>query len=288
MESMTGYSYTEVATKQFVFSLEIKTLNTKYQEAYINLPRILRYEENAVNDLLKKYFKRGKIELTLDIFEWKEQREIQVNTDLIRQYYEALTETEKKLKTDKSFTLDPILSFDGVLVKGRTTITEESMNRIYQEIEKSCKKTVAMRKQEGKTVEKDIASSLKTISANLMKIKKLSSYNTKEQFEKLKKRILDTGCKTADESRLYTEIALIADKLDINEETSRLSNHIKKFKELMKQDTQLGKQLDFLSQEMFREINTIASKSNSSDISHYVVEVKNNIDKIREQCRNIV
>lgn len=288
MESMTGYAYLEASTKQFAFSVEIKTLNSKYQELHINLPRVLRYEENALGDILKKNFYRGKIELTLDIFEWSESREIQINTDLILQYHSALAEAEKKMKTEKSFSLDPILGFDGVLMKGRTVITEDSMQKIYQLVEKAVKQALDMRRQEGKSLAKDIHTSLKSISANLTRIKKLSVYNSREQFDRLKKRIEDTGCTSVDESRLYTEIAMLADKLDINEETSRLASHLTKFKEMMKAENAHGKQLDFLSQEMFREINTIAAKSNSSEISHHVVDVKNNIDKIREQCRNLV
>jgi uncharacterized protein (TIGR00255 family) len=288
MESMTGYTFIEEKTPQFAYTIEIKTLNSKYQEVYINLPRALRFEENEILEKVKSVIKRGKVECTIDISEWLEQREVQLNSELLHSYYSALTEAEKKMKTEKSFSLDPLLAIDGVLLKGRTVISDESHAKLFKTIDSALLKVIKVRKNEGKTVLADITHSLKTIQTNLTEVQKLAKFNSTEQFNKLKKRLADIGVQNSDQSRLYTEIALLADKLDINEEISRLKSHINKFKELQKNDGVVGKQLDFLAQEMFREINTIASKSSISEISHMVVEMKNSIDKIREQCRNIV
>jgi uncharacterized protein (TIGR00255 family) len=145
-----------------------------------------------------------------------------------------------------------------------------------------------MRLKETISIEKDILNSIKFIFNNAVFIKKISAKSVQTKQENLKKRINMLAGYNMESDRLYTEIAILADKLDINEELVRLNDHIDKFKDTIKTKGQIGKILDFLSQEMFREINTISSKSNSSEIAHASVEIKNHIDKIREHCRNIV
>ena len=142
--------------------------------------------------------------------------------------------------------------------------------------------------KEGGSIKKDITDSISEIVRNINLIKKMSQKIVDEKKELLKNRIKSIANSKIDEVRVYTEISILADKLDINEEIVRLNDHIKKFKSVLRDNDQIGRKLDFLAQEMFREINTISSKSNSSEISHIVVDLKNYVDKIREQCRNIV
>jgi uncharacterized protein (TIGR00255 family) len=145
-----------------------------------------------------------------------------------------------------------------------------------------------MRRKEGNAIKLDVQKSLAEISNCARRIKTLSRGISKNLYQKLKANIDSLTQGNVDNVRLYTEIAILADKMDINEEIIRLNDHLKKFKTTLQDKGQIGKKLDFLAQEMFREINTVSSKSASSEISHLVVEVKNNIDKIREHCRNIV
>jgi len=145
-----------------------------------------------------------------------------------------------------------------------------------------------MRKREGRSIKSDIQKSLKSISSSVVDIRAQSKNTAEVLYEKLKANIQKLTDGPVDDVRLYTEIAILADKLDVNEELIRLDDHLSKFKQTMNEKGQIGKKLDFIAQEMFREINTIASKANNARISHLVVEVKNNIDKIREHCRNIV
>ncbi|HMB20232.1 MAG TPA: DUF1732 domain-containing protein, partial [Spirochaetota bacterium] len=170
----------------------------------------------------------------------------------------------------------------------RSILSEKSRNDIYTSLEKVVQKTIEMRIKEGKAIKKDIQHSLAVISDDVKKVSKMAVNIAKNQYARLQSTLESLANARVDESRLYTEAAILADKQDINEEISRLQDHIKKFKSLMGESGQVGKQLDFLAQEMFREINTIGAKSNSSQISHLVVEMKNHIDKIREQCRNVV
>jgi uncharacterized protein (TIGR00255 family) len=138
------------------------------------------------------------------------------------------------------------------------------------------------------SIKKDIISSLSVIGKNAAKIKNLSKKSNEDKKEILVSKLKGLTDGHIDNNRLYGEIAFLADKLDINEELVRLNDHLNKFKIMFNEKDQQGRKFDFLAQELFREINTIASKSNNSEISHIVVDVKNYIDKIREHCRNIV
>jgi uncharacterized protein (TIGR00255 family) len=286
MESMTGYAYLEAKNSQFSFSIEIKSLNSKYNEYYINLPRPLRGEENSLQGLVSDRVKRGKVELNLEVLEWFDLRGYSINETVFMGYLEKLKGIEKKA-SGKSFTLDAILSLDGVINKEKSAIKEDARISIQKSCLKAIDLLISMREKEGKSAEKDILNSLNTIGKDSLAIKKLFTGSAKRNFEKMQERIAKFYSGELDSNRLYSELAVMTDKLDINEELVRLADHMKKFKETVK-DPMNGKKLDFLAQEMFREINTIGSKSNDSSISHLCVNVKNNIDKIREQCRNIV
>jgi uncharacterized protein (TIGR00255 family) len=288
MESMTGYAFIEKSTEQFSFSVELKSLNSKYLETYVNVPRILKNEENELAALIKNNISRGKVELNLEIFDWQDAKPVSLNAELIEKYYKELQNVHSSLKIEEPLKFESILSLEGLTNRERSVISEKSRKAIYDSAAKAIKMAIDMRKKEGTVTKKDISSCIAHITETADLIKSLAKDNAKEKQQLLKNRIESLAGCPVDDTRIYAEIAVMADKLDINEEIVRLSDHLKKFKQVMKESGQVGKKLDFLSQEMFREINTIASKSNSSEISHHVVDVKNNIDKIREQCRNIV
>lgn len=288
MESMTGYAFTEKSTDQFSYSVEIRCLNTKFLEIYTNLPRILENDENEFTMILKKFFSRGKIEMSIDVFDWSDTRPVSLNEELIGKYYRELKRVEKTLKLEKSFGVDVLLGMDGVVQRKRSVLSDKSRKDIFRTVNAMIRKAIEMRRREGRSIRKDLQNSLAVIVDSMNTIRGLVKNNPREQYDKLKGRIESLMEKKADDNRLYQEIAVLADKLDINEELVRLNDHIRKFKAVTGETGQVGKKLDFLAQEMFREINTIASKSNSSGISHLVVEMKNHIDKIREQCRNVV
>ena len=288
MESMTGYAYLEKSISKFSFSVEIKTLNSKYLEIYVNLPRILRIEEININSLLKKSFERGKIELFIEIFDWQEARPTSLNEDLMKKYFKEIKKINSDLGISSECRLDSLLVLDGIINRERAVIDKNSLKEIYSCIKKAIEKTLEMRIKETNSIKKDILNSIKLISNNAALIKKTSAKSVQTKQENLKKRISILAGYNVENERLYAEIAILADKLDINEELLRLNDHIDKFKDTIRKRGQIGKILDFLSQEMFREINTVSSKSNSSEIAHASVEIKNHIDKIREHCRNIV
>ncbi len=288
MESMTGYAFVEKSSDQFSYSIEIKSLNSKYLEVFVNLPKIMRNDENELTRIIKNNFSRGKIELTIDIFDWNNIRPVSLNTELMKKYYYELESLHKSLKIEEPMKFDSLLLLEGITQKERSVLTEKSKKDIYNSLDTVISKTIDMRKKEGSAIKKDITGSLSLIARNVVRIKAISKKVIEEKRDILENRIKLLAGGNVDNTRLYTEIAILADKLDINEELVRMNDHLEKLKLLMKEKDQMGRKLDFLSQELFREINTIASKSNNSEISHMVVDVKNHIDKIREHARNIV
>lgn len=288
MESMTGYAFIEKNTQQFSFSIELKSLNSKYLESYINLPRILRNDENEFDSMLKNRFGRGKLELSIELYDWSETRPVSINRELLKKYYSEVVAVTKSLKIENSFSIDALLTLDGVIQKEKSILSEKSRADIMAALNMVIDRTIKMRRREGSATAKDLRACLAVIAKRLAGIEALSKDVSQALFARLKKSVESLANARVDDVRLYTEIAILADKQDINEEIVRLKDHMKKFRQVMDEEGQVGKQLDFLAQEMFREINTISSKSNNSEISHLAVDIKNNIDKIREQCRNII
>jgi uncharacterized protein (TIGR00255 family) len=288
MLSMTGFGSIEKSTDQFTFSIELKSLNSKFLEIYTNLPRLLRNDETSLAKILKDNFNRGKLELSIDIYEWNEARPVHIDGEMLKRYYSEIMSTASSMKIDADVSLDALITLEGVVQRERSILSEKARNDIYTSLEKVIHKTIEMRTKEGRAIKKDLQHSLAIIADDVKKISKMAGEIAKNQYIRLRSTLESLVNARVDETRLYTEAAILADKQDINEEISRLRDHIKKFKSMMGESGQVGKQLDFLAQEMFREINTIGAKSNNSQISHLVVEMKNHIDKIREQCRNVV
>jgi uncharacterized protein (TIGR00255 family) len=255
---------------------------------FVNLPGILRNDENEFAAMVKKTFTRGRIELNIDLFDWNTAKPVSINGELLKKYYREILAVHKSLGIGEPFRFESILNLDGVTHKERSSISPESRRDIINSIEAVIKKTADMRKKEGTALRKDIASLLSLIGSDVNRIRLLSKKAVEEKKKLLVNRLGEITGGSIDNNRLYSEISILAEKLDINEELVRLDDHLKKFKIIIKDKGQIGRKLDFLCQELFREINTIASKSSNSAISQHVVEVKNNIEKIREQCRNVV
>ncbi len=290
MESMTGYAFFEKSTEQFSYSVELKSLNSRYLEIYVNVPRIIKNEENELHNLLKQRFGRGKLELNIDIFDWIVTKPIAINSAMIKKYYRELRHVQKELGITDPLRFESVLSLDGISQRDRSAISRISRGDIYVTINRVIDKALEMRGKEGAAIKKDLAKLVSEIAKRVNAIKTAAKSSVKDKKETLARRIENAAGSKVDDMRLFTEIAILADKLDINEEIIRFKDHIQKFNTLIKGGggDQIGKKLDFLAQEMFREVNTIGSKSNNSVIAHMVVDIKNHIEMIREHCRNVV
>ncbi|HOT43802.1 MAG TPA: YicC family protein [Spirochaetota bacterium] len=288
MDSMTGYAFLEKSTEQFSYSVELKSLNSRYLEIYVNVPKIIKNEENDLHNLLKQRFGRGKLELNIDIFDWVVSKPIAINSDMIKKYYRELRHVHRELGIAEPLRFESVLKLDGISQRDRSAISRTSRGDIYATIGRVVDRALDMRRKEGAAIRKDLAKLVSEIAGHIGAIKNATKNSVKDKKETLRKRIENVAGAKVDDVRLCTEIAILADKLDINEEIIRLKDHIQKFKAMMKAGGQVGKKLDFLAQEMFREVNTIGSKSNNAEIAHMVVDMKNHIEMIREHCRNVV
>lgn len=288
MESMTGYSCAEGTTDQFSYLISLKSLNSKYLEINIHLPRVLKDKEKEFEDLLKSAFDRGKIELLVDFFDWTETKKVKIDFPLLKKYHDELTSIRKKLKMKNDIDLEILLGMEGVVRKEWSLLSSKARKAIVNAINDAVDAAKAMRKKEGSSIAKDLSRSLEEISKGLAEITVYTKDVPAKAFARLKESIESISGGRVPDERILTEVAILADRIDINEEKVRLKDHIAKFKSIMKENGQIGKRLDFLAQEMFREINTIASKSGDSRVAHLVVEMKNHVDKIREHCRNVV
>lgn len=288
MESMTGYAYREDGNDQFFFTVEVKTLNSKYLETFCNIPRILRNEEFELTGMLKEAFSRGKVELAIEINNWLEARPVSLNMDILKRYYRELRDLHGELDVGSPLSLDSLLGLEGVTQKEKTVLSRASRESVYGTIREVIAEVGEMRKREGDALSENIGGLLDEFDHSVQRLKEMADDNTRIKREQLKGRMEELGMGDVDEQRIAMEISMLVDRIDINEELVRLDDHISKFRNMMLDSGQAGKSLDFLAQELFREINTVGSKSANSEISHLVVDQKNRIDRIREQCRNIV
>ena len=261
-------------------------------DSKIKLPKSISYLEKTIYELSKTHFKRGTIQLycKIKVNESKSNTQI-VDKEKLNDFYDLLLPVSKKFKAS-SIGLN--LSFDNMLdklINSEFKLSHKNKKFILNTFNQAFLDLLESRKVEGKKIEKEIKLNIKNLEKINKELIKLEDKNKKEHFENYKKRIkimLDQFGYDLDDSKLYRELALYSDKYDISEETSRINYHIDKFKYHIKNEDSLGKKINFLCQELFREINTIGSKSNNEIISSLVVEFKTYLEKNREQIQNIL
>lgn len=289
--SMTGFGKSSKSLKKLKINTELRSINSKYLEVSARLPMAISDKESEIKELIGQKISRGKISVNLSIEKNNgSDVSLQVKPESVKEYYKLLTGIKKTTGIKEEIKLEHILKFSEIF-KGDTN---EELAEFWSEIKKviaaSINDLVAMKAKEGKVLEKDIMSRLSSIEKKLAAVVKLSKNNVSEtkrkMMEKVNNLISDSGIQ-ADNNRLEYELIMISDRLDITEEIIRANSHINYFRNNVKQKELSGRRLNFLVQEINREINTIASKSNSSEISQYVVEMKEELEKIKEQLQNI-
>jgi uncharacterized protein (TIGR00255 family) len=287
IKSMTGFSKVEMEFKEGRFNCEARSLNNRYLEINLRLPKIDYAGEQKLRELVKHYTKRGKIDITI---KWErsngESNALKVNENAVIQYIEVLNVLKKKFGLKGQLTIENVLSF-------RDIITYEENNSISEKIlatpfENLLKKLDEERIKEGKIIQKDLINRRKKIAQNLKEIEKRWPLIIKAHEDKLKERMMEIiKSASIDEIRILQELAIYMERLDISEEIVRLKGHIENFNDTLKSDDAIGRKLDFIIQEMVRETNTIGSKSNDLYINERVVQIKVEIEKMREQAQNI-
>lgn len=287
--SMTGYGNAEFEKDGISYSSEIRSLNSKFLEISIKLPRVHSQRENEVRELVRKYINRGKIlvSATLDRTAGA-NLPIDIDEESLKYINQLFKKIKKVTKSKEKIKIDHFLHFSEIFQHKDEEISEIEFQNLLICIEQSLQKLMEMKAQEGKELEKDLLKRIDTIENNVLRIEEIWSNKASEEFEKLKEKASKLLSDIEiDQSRLELELVLLLDKMDITEECVRLKSHIKFFRESIYKEEPGGRRLGFLAQELLREANTISSKSNNAEISQIVVLIKEEIEKIKEQVQNI-
>lgn len=286
---MTGFSKAEVKENGIIVNCEIKTLNGRYLELNCRMPKFLSSKEMEVRELAKNMIERGTVSIFVQVDTDEAEKQFELNDELAEKVFTYLNDLRGKLKIRETVKMDHILHFSQFFQqKEDDDKTEEQWKMLRKALRDALRDLDKMRKQEGQQIQKDITERVKGIKQRVEKIERLGIDRIPVERERLRQRIAQLfESDEIDEQRLRMEMVLMADKLDISEECVRLNSHIKYFFETVKAKESSGKKLNFLLQEMHREINTIGSKANDHQISMYVIEVKEELERIREQVQNI-
>jgi len=287
IKSMTGFSKAEMETNQGRLYGEARSLNSRYLEIGLKLPKLDYSIEQKLRELARAYVKRGKIDI---VIKWDksagELSNLKINEPVVKQYVEMLSILKKEFKLKGEPAIKNLLDFKDIFIyEENNNINEDNLIRLFKNLMKGLEKE---RIKEGRVIHKDLAERLKTVNKSLKEIEKRWPDSIKRFEMKLKEKIREiTQDEPVDETRVLQEIAIYMERLDITEEIVRLRGHIKNFQESLKSNDSVGRKLDFIIQEFVREANTIGSKSNDLFINERVVHIKVEIEKIREQVQNI-
>ncbi len=290
MKSMTGYGKGEAVSGNRKVTVEIKAVNNRFLDINTRFPKSLSHVEDCVRKQIQAVVRRG----TLDVYYTYEisgesDKAVGINMPLARQYLSALKSAAAELDVTNDITVTALAKLPDVLSVTAAEEDREAMKELFSDAAADAVRALdRMRIAEGRTVQADLAKLVTNILSALKKVIARAPLVVAEYKSKLSARIAELlGAPAADEARIATEVAVFADKCDINEEISRLSSHIRQFTQALESDEPQGRRLDFLSQEMNREINTMGSKANDLELSRLVIEMKNELEKIKEQIRNV-
>ncbi len=288
--SMTGYGRSENQFNGFDVTVEIKSVNHRYFESNIKTPRGYSFLEEKVCSYLKERVARGKVEVYISLNETANNSlEMVVNTDFANEYVNALKQLAKRFKVKNDISVMRLAQNSDIVSFKKKSIDEEVITEaVLSVLADATDKFCDMRKTEGEKLKNDICSRADEIIKKVEFIEERTPQSVNAYRERLLQKIKDLlGDVKLDEQRIITETAIMADKVAVDEETVRLRSHIEQLKLLLNKDEPIGRKLDFIVQEMNREANTTGSKASDIEITNTVVDIKSEIEKIREQIQNI-
>ena len=287
---MTGYGKSEIQNDELILSLELRTINSRFLDFSPRLPRVLMpYEDDALK-LIKKKCIRGRVTLSVKLdYITGNTNAISLNLTKLESYIQVIQEIQKIAKKDDMPTIGDILRLPDIFTIDNESEVKELKSIFMVALEGAIKETENIRLQEGNNIRTDLSQRLDQLIDIINKIKNISLERREENFQKYRKIIIDLMAEIdIDENRIYQEAAIMAEKKDLTEEIVRFNSHIDLFSQYMNSKENEGKKLNFLLQEMSREVNTIGSKTDFVQISHLVVQLKAELEKMREQVQNIV
>ena len=292
MKSMTGYGWGESAQDGFKVTVELSSVNRKQSEIAVNLPRELEVLEAQVRDEINRRVARGRLtaRISLHAAEGQESERVHLNKGLARAYVRELTRLARELTLVETISLDLLMRVPGVLQTNEEVAdAEDFWPSVSRALSQALEVLVKMREREGQHLGKDLCRRIAVMQRSVARVQKQAPKVQHRYREQLLERIKSAGLEALDiaEERLLKEVVYFADRSDISEELTRLQSHFQQFGDCVKAQEPVGRTLDFLAQEINREINTIGSKANDALISREVVILKTELEKFREQAQNV-
>ena len=290
LKSMTGYGRGEAVLDQRSIVAEVRAVNNRYLDCSVRLPRLYAFAEDAVRSRVQSRVTRGKVDVYLTIDSaGADAGTVRVNEETAAGYYDALIQLRDRFELKDDITVSLLSRFPEVLTVEKPAVdVEAAVEDICRVVDLALDDFDGMRRREGDRLARDILSRADTIEALAKQVEARSPETVREYRVRLEEKMREVLASTQiDEARLLTEAAIFADKVAVDEETVRLSSHLAQLRQMLSQGGAVGRKLDFLIQEFNREANTIGSKCCDLDISRLVVDIKGEIEKIREQVQNI-
>lgn len=287
---MTGFGRSEVSNESRKIIIEMKAVNHRYCDISIKMPKKLGFFEVAIRNYLKKYIQRGKVDVFINYEDYTENKAcVKYNEDIAREYMKNLTKLGEDFSLDNDIKVSTLSRYPDVFTLEEQSVDEEELWSLMEmALKEACEKFVATRVSEGEHLKEDIFHKLDEIAQKVDFIEERTPKIVSEYRDKLTTKVNELLTDTKiDDAVLATEIIIYADKICVDEETVRLKSHIKNTKITLEEGTSIGRKLDFIAQEMNREANTILSKANDLEISNQAIDIKTEIEKIREQIQNI-
>ena len=291
MLSMTGYGRAQLIRNGTSCSVELRSVNSRFLEVVSRLPRSLAQRENDIKEIIRAGINRGKISLSVSLERGSDgELPLEINAGAAKSYYKLLNQLRKAVKIREQVKLEHLLKFSEILEVNNADASDEQEWKLVEEtLNAALKELNSMRRNEGRELGKDLEQRILMMEGAVDSVEKLSKKRIPEERRRLHERVgqLMADKNVLDQNRLELEIILLAEKLDVTEECVRFRSHVKFFVEAMRNEVAAGRKLNFLVQEINREANTIGSKSNDAEIGHIVVQLKEELEKIREQIQNI-
>ncbi len=290
IKSMTGYGGAKGSVEGLDISIELKSVNNRYLDTSVRLPRSFLFAEDGIKAAVQRHISRGKVDVFVTVDQSaSDDMEVRVNEPLLKGYIEALSSAAEKFGLQNDMTVMSLCRLPDVLSTDRREIDSSAlMTGITEILERALTEYDAMRLREGEKLRDDVLARLETISRLTGVVEENAPKTVAEYRARLEQKLQEVlATANIDESRVLTEAAIFADKIAVDEETVRLRSHISQLRGLTNGESPAGRKMDFLIQELNREANTIGSKCQNADIAHVVVELKAEVEKIREQIQNV-
>jgi uncharacterized protein (TIGR00255 family) len=285
---MTGFGHAEAATPSGTYRVEIRGVNNRFFELQLRQPRFVNNLDQQVRKEIQSVISRGSLNVIITCDREEERRTLSYDKQAVQQYIKILREIKDRYRLKGDVSLEELITFSDIIKADGETFDEETVwKHIRPVLVKALRAFQKTREKEAAFILKDLEKTLAGFEKDLRLIEKRAPVRMQEYSANLRERIAALSAVEVDPSRIAVEIAVLADKLDIAEECTRLRAHLAKFDDDLRADEPAGKRLSFLLQEMNREANTIGSKANDTEIAHRSVALKEGIEKIREQIQNI-